>query len=73
MYVDIMKVLAQRGSLKLTHVMYKANVNNSIPKEYSGFLIKQGPIEERIIGKFSVVNANTARRRSTDVREDDKK
>ena len=27
MYVDILKVLAQRGPLKLTHVMYKANVN----------------------------------------------
>lgn len=73
MRVDIVEVLAQRGLLKLTHVIYKANVNNSIPKEYSGFLIKQGPIEERIIGKFSVVNANTARPRSANVREDDKK
>ena len=27
MYVAILKVLSQRGPLKLTHVMYKANVN----------------------------------------------
>jgi len=27
MYIDILKVLAHRGPLKLTHIMYKANVN----------------------------------------------
>jgi predicted transcriptional regulator len=41
MYVDILKVLAHRGPLKLTHVMYKANVNCSVLKEYLDFLIKQ--------------------------------
>jgi predicted transcriptional regulator len=61
MYVDILKVLAQRGPMKLTHIMYKANVNCSILKEYLGFLIKQGLIEERIVGKNRVFYANTAR------------
>jgi predicted transcriptional regulator len=61
MYVDILKVLAQRGPMKLTHIMYKANVNCNVLKEYLGFLIKQGLIEERMIGKGSVVYANTAR------------
>jgi predicted transcriptional regulator len=55
MYVDILKVLAQRGPLKLTHVMYKANVNCSVLKEYLDFLIKQGLVEERTIGKRRVV------------------
>jgi predicted transcriptional regulator len=32
MYVDILSVLAHRGPLKLTHVMYKANVNCSVLK-----------------------------------------
>ena len=61
MYVDILKVLAQRGPLKLTHVMYKANVNCSILKEYLGFLNKQGLTEERTLGKRRVVYAITQR------------
>ena len=51
MYVDILSVLAHRGPLKLTHVMYKANVNCSVLKEYLDFLIKQGLVEERTAGK----------------------
>src|SRR5665811_2000237 len=61
MYVDILKVLAQKGPLKLTHIMYKANVNCKVLKEYLDFLVKQGLIEERIVGKSKVVYANTAR------------
>ena len=61
MYVDILKVLAHRGPLKLTHVMYKANVNCSVLKEYMNFLIKQGLVEERTIGKRRVVYAITQR------------
>jgi predicted transcriptional regulator len=61
MYVDIITVLAHRGPLKLTHVMYKANVNCSVLKEYIEFLIKQGLVEERIVGKARVVFAVTQR------------
>jgi predicted transcriptional regulator len=61
MYVDILKVLAHRGPLKLTHVMYKANVNCSVLKEYLDFLIKQNLVEERTIGKRRVVYACTQR------------
>jgi len=61
MYVDILSVLARRGPLKLTHVMYKANVNCSILKEYLEFLIKQGLVEERTAGKQRVVYAVTQR------------
>ena len=60
MYVDILRVLAQRGPLKLTHIMYKANVNCNILKGYLDFLIKQGLIEERLVGKSNVVYAITA-------------
>ena len=48
MYIDILKVLAQRGPLKLTHVMYKANVNCSVLKQNLEFLIQQNLIEEQI-------------------------
>ncbi|PVX27177.1 MAG: hypothetical protein CW716_03670 [Candidatus Bathyarchaeum sp.] len=51
MYIDILKVLAQNGPLKLTHVMYKANVNCSVLKENLDFLIKQNLIEEQITVK----------------------
>jgi len=61
MYIDILKVLAQRGPLKLTHIMYKANVNCKVLKEHLDFLVNQGLIEERIVGKGKVVYANTAR------------
>jgi predicted transcriptional regulator len=61
MYVDILKVLANRGPLKLTHVMYKANVNCSVLKEYLDFLIKQGLVEERTVGKRRAVYAVTQR------------
>jgi predicted transcriptional regulator len=59
MYVDILSVLAHRGPLKLTHVMYKANVNCSVLKEYLDFLLKQGLVEERKIKKQRVVYAIT--------------
>ena len=61
MYVDILKVLAHRGPLKLTHIMYKANVNCKVLKEYLDFLLAQGLIEERLVGKRRVVYANTQR------------
>ena len=61
MYVDILTVLAHKGPLKLTHVIYKANLNCSVLKEYLDFLIKQGLVEERTIGKERVVYAVTQR------------
>jgi predicted transcriptional regulator len=61
MYIDILKVLAHRGPLKLTHIMYKANVNCSVLKQYLEFLMKQNLVEERTVGKRRVVYAITQR------------
>ena len=61
MYVDILSVLSHRGPLKLTHVMYKANVNCSVLKEYLDFLMKQGLVEERPVKKGRIVFAVTQR------------
>ena len=61
MYVDILKVLAHRGPLKLTHVMYKANVNCKVLKEYLDFLMKQNLIEEKVVGKSRTVFCITQR------------
>jgi len=65
MYVDILKVLAHHGPLKLTHIMYKANVNCSVLKQYLDFLIQQNLVEEQALhekrNKTRVVYAITER------------
>ena len=61
MYIDILKVLARHGPLKLTHIMYKANVNCSVLKQYLDFLIKQNLVEERTLAKKRIVYAITER------------
>jgi predicted transcriptional regulator len=50
-YVDILKVLARHGPLKLTHIMYKANVNCSVLKQFLDSLVQQKLIEEQILRK----------------------
>ncbi len=51
MYIDVLKVLARHGPLKLTHIMYKANVNCSVLKQYLDFLIQHNLVEEKILHK----------------------
>lgn len=51
MYIDILKVMAQNGSMKLTHIMYKANVNCSVLKQNLEFLMQQNLVEEQNIPK----------------------
>jgi len=54
-HLDILKTLAQKGPLKLTHIMYKANVNCSVLKEYLDFLIQQKLVEEKTLTKERIV------------------
>ena len=61
MYLDILKVLAHWGPLKMTHIMYKANFNCSVLEEYLDFLIKHELIEERILKREKKVYAITKR------------
>ena len=49
--IDILRVLARHGPLKLTHIMYKSNVNCSVLKQFLEFLSKQSLIEEQVIPK----------------------
>ncbi len=55
MEVDILKILAQKGPLKLTHIMYKTNVNCNVLNTNLEFLIGQGLIEVRKVGRGSHV------------------
>jgi len=50
-YVDILRVLARHGPLKLTHIMYKSNVNCSVLKQFLDFLSQQNLIEETVVRK----------------------
>ena len=61
MYIDILKVLALNGPLKLTHIMNKANVNGVVLTEYLDSLIEKGLVEERTIREGSTVFAVTQR------------
>ena len=55
MHLDIIRTLAQRGPLKLTHIMYKANVNCSVLKEQLDFLVQQNIVQEKTMKKERIV------------------
>jgi len=55
MHVDILKALAHRGPMKLTHITYKANVNFEALRACLDCLIKQNLVEERNVGKNRTV------------------
>jgi predicted transcriptional regulator len=50
-----------KGPLKLTHIMYKSNVNCAVLKEQLDFLIKNNLVDERIVGRERIVYAVTER------------
>jgi predicted transcriptional regulator len=50
-YIDILRVLAHHGPLKLTHIMYKSNVNCTVLKEFLDSLSQQNLVEEQVIRK----------------------
>jgi predicted transcriptional regulator len=51
MHVDILKALDRQGPLKLTHIMYKANVNFSVLKECLDLLILHNLVGEQTLHK----------------------
>ncbi len=61
--VDILKALARYGSLKLTHIMYKANINCSILKQQLNSLIEQDLVETTLLGRKTVAYSITEKGR----------
>ena len=49
--IGILNVLAQYGPLKLTHIMYNANMNCTTLKQLLGHLIRHGLVVEQKLGK----------------------
>jgi predicted transcriptional regulator len=60
-HVDILEVLVHWGPLKLTHVMYKVNVNCSVLEGYFELLIRRGLVEVKSVGKGHRVYVITQR------------
>ena len=50
-HIDILRALIRFGPLKLTHIIYKANVNCITLKEYLDFLMEHSLVEERPLPK----------------------
>jgi predicted transcriptional regulator len=57
--LEILKILSQKGPMKLTHIMFKANVNCDVLKKNVELLIKQGLIEARSVGRERIVYSIT--------------
>jgi predicted transcriptional regulator len=51
LHIDILEALARHGPLKLTYIMYNANLNYSILKQSLDILIQQNLVEERTLLK----------------------
>ncbi len=60
-YIDILNTLALKGNLKLTHIMYKSNINCSVLKEQLEFLINNSLVEEKMLRKERTVYGITPR------------
>jgi predicted transcriptional regulator len=50
-YISTLKVLAHQGSLKISDVSNKANLNNKLAKENIQFLTKLGLVEEKLMDR----------------------
>ena len=61
MQVAILKALACHGRLKLTHIMYKTNVNCSVLKPFLNLLIQHNLVKEHTLPKKRAVYAITER------------
>ena len=51
MHIDVLIALACHGRLKLTHVMYKANLNCSVAKQCLDLLIQHNLVKEHTLDK----------------------
>jgi len=64
MQIDIIKVLARNGPLKISHIMYQVNINCHVLKQCLDFLIQRNLVEIRTLSKKRDVYAITERSRT---------
>jgi len=60
-YVDILKIVAQSGPLKISNVACKTNIGSSTLKKYLGFLLAQGLVNEQKMSQHIIVYSITQR------------
>ena len=54
-HLEILKILAQKRSQKLTDLMYETNTNCSVLKEHLKFLIRKEVVKENILKNKNIV------------------
>ena len=53
-YYQVLRTLADNDELKLTDLMFRANVNNRVLSEYLDFMLRQNLVEAKKVGKKRV-------------------
>jgi len=61
MNIDILKILASQGPMKLTQLMHKTVLSQSVLKQSLDFLIQQNLIEEQNLSKDKIFYVITER------------
>ena len=61
MNMDILKILASQGPKKLTQLMHKTDLSQSVLKQHLDFLMQQNLVEEQNLGKNKIFYAITER------------
>jgi len=59
--VDILKILASQGPKKLTQLVHKTNLSQSVLEQHLDFLVQQDLVEEQNLGKDKIFYAITGR------------
>ena len=60
-HVGILKILASQGPKKLTQLVHKTDLSQSVLKKHLDFLIQQDFVEEQNLGKDEIFYAITGR------------
>ena len=61
MNLDILKILASQGPMKLTQLMHKTGLSQKVLKQHLDFLIQQNLIEKQNFSKDKIFYAITER------------
>ena len=61
MNVAILKILASQGPMKLTQLMHKIDLSQSVLKQSLDFLIQQNLVEEQNLGEDAIFYVITGR------------
>jgi len=60
-HVDILKILTSQGPKKLTQLVHKTKLSQSVLEQHLDFLIQQNLVEEQNLGKNETFYAITGR------------